>query len=34
MVEAHPTPSLALSDNAQQMNLDELTQFHAAVFRD
>jgi len=32
MVEAHPTPSLALSDNAQQMDLDELTAFHHAVF--
>ena len=34
MVEAHPTPALALSDNAQQMDLDELSAFHAAVFGD
>jgi 3-deoxy-7-phosphoheptulonate synthase/chorismate mutase len=32
MVEAHPTPALALSDNAQQMDLDELSAFHEAVF--
>ena len=32
MVEAHPTPALALSDNAQQMDLDELGAFHKAVF--
>ena len=32
MVEVHPTPALALSDNAQQMDLDELSAFHAAVF--
>ncbi|MBJ94708.1 MAG: chorismate mutase [Rickettsiales bacterium] len=32
MVEAHPTPGLALSDNAQQMDLDELAEFHRAVF--
>jgi len=32
MLEVHPQPALALSDNAQQMDLDELTAFHGAVF--
>ncbi len=34
MAEVHPTPALALSDNTQQMDLDELSEFHAAVFSD
>ena len=32
MVEVHPNPTLALSDNAQQMNLAEATAFVETVF--
>ena len=32
MCETHPNPALALSDNAQQMDLDEFEAFYAAVF--
>ena len=32
MAEVHPNPALALSDNAQQMNLEEATGFVEAVF--
>ena len=32
MCETHPTPALALSDNAQQMDLAEVAAFHAEVF--
>ncbi len=32
MVEVHPNPALALSDNAQQMDLDEFIRFVEAVF--
>ena len=31
MVEVHPNPSLALSDNAQQLDLDEIERFVAEV---
>ena len=32
MCETHPDPALALSDNEQQMNLDEMTAFFHEVF--
>jgi len=32
MLEVHPSPALALSDNAQQLDLDEVDAFHEAVF--
>lgn len=32
MVEVHPSPALALSDNAQQLDLEQVDAFYAAVF--
>jgi len=32
MCEAHPEPALALSDNAQQMDFDEIEAFYSEVF--
>jgi 3-deoxy-7-phosphoheptulonate synthase/chorismate mutase len=34
MCETHPNPALALSDNAQQMDLGEIKAFYTAVFED